>query len=136
MADRLSAGARSQNMARIRCANTKPEEQVVRIVRALGFTPKQNAADLPGKPDLVFPHLQKVIFVHGCYWHRHTCRRGQSVPSTNRAFWRKKLAANFRRDARTMRRLRSAGWSVAIVWECRLCNPDAVAQRLKRFLHQ
>lgn len=134
--DNLSSTARSLNMAQIRHRGTKPERNVLRLLRQLGFYPRQNVRTLPGCPDLVLAQLRKIVFVNGCYWHRHECRRGTSVPTTRVVFWQKKFVANKRRDAAVQRRLRRLGWSVVTVWECQLKRPELVRQRLRRFIER
>ncbi len=90
--------------------------------------------DLPGKPDLVFRSRKAVIFVHGCFWHQHgTCIDGSRIPKTNRKYWSEKLRRNKRRDARVIRKLKSLGWKVLIVWECQAVSGTQLASRLRRF---
>lgn len=88
----------------------------------------------PGKPDVVMPAHSAVVFVHGCYWHMHTCKRGRSTPATNVAFWRVKRSKNRERDRKTLAKLRRAGWRVLVVWECQTSNRSALSQRLSHFL--
>ena len=104
-------------MAGIRGKNTKPEIIVRRGLHALGFRYRLHDRKLPGKPDLVFPARQAVIFVHGCFWHGHDCERFK-LPATRRDFWLKKLEANQARDKRNISALLSEGWRVMVVWEC------------------
>jgi DNA mismatch endonuclease (patch repair protein) len=89
---------------------------------------------LPGKPDLVFASRRKVIFIHGCFWHVHTCRAGRSTPATNSQFWQRKREANVARDSRTLRSLRSAGWQVLVVWQCELQSLGVLTSRIVAFL--
>ncbi len=84
----------------------------------MGFRYRLNLKDLPGKPDLVFTRLKKIIFVHGCFWHMHRCRYGRVVPATNAEFWRNKREGNVERDKRKQKELRSLGWEILVVWEC------------------
>jgi len=105
-------------MARIRGRDTRPEVLVRSLVHGMGYRFRLHRDDLPGKPDLSLPRLRKVIFVHGCFWHRHRCRRGRSQPSTRDAFWVDKFEANVSRDKLVRRRLRKLGWDVLVVWEC------------------
>lgn len=121
-------------MAAIRGKDTKPELIVRSIAHRLGFRFRLHAADLPGKPDLVFPSRRAVVFVHGCYWHMHACKRGRSTPATNPEFWRTKRNANRKRDRRTLTALRRAGWRVLIVWECQIRDRLTLAKRLSAFL--
>ncbi|MCQ3948629.1 MAG: very short patch repair endonuclease [Planctomycetes bacterium] len=122
-------------MARIGSRATSPERFVARLLRQRRFRPKQNVESLAGKPDFVFPHRRKIIFVHGCFWHRHTCRRGQSFPSTNITFWRAKLKRNASRDKRVHRKLRKLGWRIMTIWECQTKNADRLSRALVRFLY-
>lgn len=91
---------------------------------------------LPGKPDLVFPTLKKIIFVHGCYWHRHPGCALARLPKSKLKFWVPKLTENRRRDVRTIARLRRQRWRVAVVWECQLSRTDLLTKRIKNFLER
>ena len=134
--DPLSAAERSALMGRVRSADTAPELAVRRLAHALGFRFRLQRRDLPGTPDLTFPRLRAVVFVHGCFWHRHACRRGRAEPATRPAFWRRKFAANIARDRRVVRALRRMGWRVLIVWECETSRARhaGLRSRLRRFL--
>jgi DNA mismatch endonuclease (patch repair protein) len=90
--------------------------------------------DLPGCPDLVFPARRKVVLVHGCFWHRHSCSNGRVVPRTRRAFWLKKLEGNKKRDARNRRAMRKKGWDVLVIWECQTDRTERLIERLHAFL--
>lgn len=132
--DTLSPRQRSRQMARVRSRDTGPEMVVRRLLHRAGFRYRLHAAELPGAPDVVFPARRKVIFVHGCFWHRHAgCPRNRT-PKSHRAFWVRKLTGNRRRDQRNLRRLRRLGWSVAVVWECETGATTALERRLRRFL--
>jgi DNA mismatch endonuclease (patch repair protein) len=111
---------RSRMMAGIRGINTKPEISLRRAMHAAGFRYKLHVKDLPGKPDLVFPRYGAVVFVHGCFWHRHVGCRWTTSPSTNVDFWSAKFEQNVQRDRRSLEMLRKLGWRVALVWECAL----------------
>ena len=134
--DTLSPQARRERMSRVRATNTKPELRVRRIVHALGYRYRLHGADLPGKPDLVFRSARKVIFVHGCFWHRHPgCSRNRLPKSPERrAFWRSKLNGNASRDQSNQDRLQGNGWSVLVIWECETKNVDLVTQRVEDFM--
>jgi len=93
-----------------------------------------HARGLPGSPDIVFPGRRKVVFVHGCFWHGHGCKRGDRMPQTNVAYWSVKIAGNRVRDVRVRRKLRAEGWSALTVWECQLKHPAALIARIKQFL--
>jgi DNA mismatch endonuclease (patch repair protein) len=131
--DRVSRKRRSKMMARVRSKNTEPERKVRRLVYAMGFRYRLHVRNLAGTPDMVFRKLRKAIFVHGCFWHGHTCARG-SAPSSNVNFWLQKIAANRCRDHRSQELLRANGWSVLTVWECELKDTGQVKNRLARFL--
>lgn len=134
MADTLSAERRSANMRAIRNKNTAPELAVRRIAHALGFRFRLHRRDLPGKPDLVFPRLRKVIFVHGCFWHQHpSCREGR-VPGSRREYWVPKLARTVERDADHVARLKAMGWQVLTIWECGAVDHKRLADQLRAFL--
>ncbi len=121
-------------MAAIRSRDTKPELVLRKLVHRLGYRYRLHGAKLPGKPDLVFAGRQKVIFLHGCYWHVHSCRYGAVVPKTNAEFWSEKRASNARRDAAATAALEASGWSVLVVWECELRDQVIVVERLRTFL--
>ncbi len=132
--DRLTPTGRSRNMAKIRSTGTGPERKVDAILRLSQFAFRTNAKDLPGSPDFVIPSAGVAVFVHGCFWHRHLgCRQCYSPKSRTR-FWQSKFAQNVRRDLRAARALRQLGWSVVVVWECRLAKPDQVERRLARVI--
>jgi DNA mismatch endonuclease, patch repair protein len=120
-------------MARVRAKDTKPELLVRRLTHGLGLRFRLHRADLPGKPDLVFPRHNRILFVHGCFWHGHDCRNGLRRPKTNKAFWVDKINSNRLRDERVVRRLRRMGWHVMIVWECKMSDQEALRQRIIHF---
>lgn len=125
---------RSQLMARIRCRDTAPELLVRKLVTSHGHRYRLNVGRLPGRPDLVFHRPMKIIFVHGCFWHRHCCRRGRSFPASNRDFWQRKFENNRKRDRLTLTNLRKLGWSVLVVWECDTRNLIRLNHLLQSFL--
>lgn len=124
---------RSAVMRAVRGADTGPELTVRRLVHSMGYRYGLHCRDLPGRPDLVFRRLRKVVFVHGCFWHRHTCPAGR-VPDSRRQYWESKLQANARRDRRNRKVLRAAGWQVMTVWECELKDLEKLGKRLRQFL--
>jgi DNA mismatch endonuclease (patch repair protein) len=134
VADVLSPEQRRFNMSRIRGRDTKPEMVVRRLVHSLGFRYRLHVRSVPGSPDLVFPGSRKVVFVHGCFWHRHTCRYGRPAPRTRAAFWRKKLLRNVERDREARRALRKEGWTPLVIWQCQTKVTDLLRQRILRFL--
>jgi DNA mismatch endonuclease (patch repair protein) len=123
-------------MAKIHGRNTGPERLVRRLLTRLRVRFTLHDRHLPGKPDIVVRSMKTAVFVHGCFWHRHRCRRGRSVPSTRPAFWRRKLAINAARDQRQARQLRRFGWHVLIVWECQTHSSKRpqLLRRLQRLL--
>jgi DNA mismatch endonuclease (patch repair protein) len=132
--DTLTRTERSRRMALVRSKDTKPELLVRRIASSCGHRFRLHVSDLPGKPDLVFPKLRKVIFVHGCFWHRHPGCALARLPKSRLRFWIPKLTENRRRDLRNVARLRRDDWGVSVVWECQLKDPTSLAKRMKRFL--
>lgn len=133
MVDRLTTAQRSRLMSRIRSKDTKPEVAVRSMIHRLGFRFRLYRRDLPGTPDIVLPAHKAVVFVNGCFWHGHYCKRGK-MPKSRVAYWRVKIAANRKRDERARRRLRRLGWKVVVVWECALRQPAALERRLLRVL--
>ena len=121
-------------MSRVRATGTRPEMAVRRLVHGLGYRYRLHGKQLPGRPDLVFARRRKVIFVHGCFWHRHPGCRLARTPKSRVDFWRAKLDGNRERDLLTQRQLRELGWRSLIVWECQLNDLDSVARRVTRFL--
>lgn len=121
-------------MRRIRKVDTKPELAVRRVAHRLGSRFRLHRHNLPGTPDLVFPSLRKIIFVHGCFWHQHSCRLGSKQPSTNSDYWLPKLARNVERDRRARERLADDGWDVLVVWECQTKAPDLLESLVGNFL--
>jgi DNA mismatch endonuclease, patch repair protein len=135
-ADVFDTEKRSAVMRAVKSSDTAPERAVRAAVRALGYARRYrlNGAHLPGKPDLVFTSLRKVVFVHGCFWHGHDCRRGARQPKDNAAYWTQKVARNRARDAASLHAMRADGWSALVVWECETRDADALAAKLSRFL--
>lgn len=123
MADMHSKETRSMNMSHIRSKNTKPEEKVRKFLFAEGFRYRKNVRTLPGCPDIVLPKYKTVIFVNGCFWHKHNCPRFV-WPSTNQEYWIPKITANVERDKRNYQILNDLGWKVLIVWECELKSKE------------
>ena len=123
---------KTEMMRRIKAVDTAPELVVRRLLHSLGYRFRLHRADIPGKPDIVFPSKKRVIFVHGCFWHQHSCKLGR-VPKGNQSYWIPKLSRNVLRDKEVRRRLRALGWRVLAVWECQV-KKSGLAGRLKRFL--
>ncbi|MCC6228381.1 MAG: DNA mismatch endonuclease Vsr [Phycisphaerales bacterium] len=123
-------------MRGVRSQGTMPERIVRSIAHALGFRFRLGGCQLPGRPDLTFPRLGAVVFVHGCFWHQHSCPRGSRQPKTNRSYWLPKLGRNAKRDKRAVGLLRRTGWRVLVVWECQTRDIERLRVRLARFLGQ
>jgi len=121
-------------MSAVHSKDTQPEMKVRKAIFALGYRYRLHRSDLPGKPDLVFPSRCKVIFVHGCFWHRHARCKYATVPKTRTQFWQEKFAANMERDRRVRRDLKKLGWEVLTVWQCELKRPEKLTERLNDFL--
>lgn len=131
MTDRVNAAARSKMMAAVRGADTAPELFVRKALFRAGFRFRLHAKGLPGKPDIVLPKHKTVVFVHGCFWHGHRCRRGKR-PATNQDFWNTKIDGNIRRDRRDRSRLTALGWRTVVIWQCNLeRSTDRLLQLLK-----
>lgn len=123
-------------MSGIRGKDTKPEMVVRRALFAAGFRFRLHRRDLPGAPDVVLPRWRVAVFVHGCFWHRHTVCGLAKLPATNAVFWRAKLDGNVQRDERAVMALRTAGWRVLVVWECATKGKAAegLAQQLSKWI--
>lgn len=132
--DTLNPPQRSARMALVRGKNTKPELLVRRLVHGLGYRYRLHRRDLPGTPDLVFPGRGKIIFVHGCFWHRHKGCVLARLPKSRGEFWVPKLEGNAARDAHNICALRRLGWGVMTIWECQLRDTARLARRIRRFL--
>lgn len=134
MPDRFSREKRSDIMSRVKGRDTKPEKLVRGLLHAMGYRFRLHRKDLPGKPDIVLPKYQTVIFVHGCFWHGHLdCPRAKR-PAANAEFWNRKIDGNMARDALTCAALEAAGWRVLVLWQCEMRNTETLKQHLERFL--
>lgn len=134
MADILTSARRSENMRHIKSKGTKPEMILRKFLHNHGYRYRLHVPGLPGKPDLVFPKLRKVIFVHGCFWHLHSrCREGR-VPGSRRDYWEPKLRRNVQRDREHLTELRNLGWKTLVIWECEIKKIASLESRLMRFL--
>lgn len=134
--DTLTPAERSERMSRIRGKDTKPEMAVRRLVHGMGYRYRLHRRDLPGIPDLVFPARKKVIFIHGCFWHRHpdpACKLAR-LPKSRLEFWKPKLEANRRRDLEKQARLRALGWDILVVWECEIGHKEQLENKIRSFL--
>ncbi len=121
-------------MQAVKSQNTAPELIVRSVVHRMGYRFRLHRKDLPGKPDLTFPVKQKVIFVHGCFWHGHHCARGARTPKANREYWVKKIARNKMRDQKNLARLTGTGWSSLSIWECELRDKRVLKAQIRKFL--
>ncbi len=126
---------RSFNMSRIRSRNTRPEIIVRKWLWANGYRYRLHRKDLPGKPDIVLSKYRTVIFVHGCFWHRHGCRY-TTVPSSRKEFWEKKFESNIQRDITNRKNLEKAGWNVLILWECEIKNSEKFKEIILCFMNK
>ncbi len=125
---------RRRVMQQVKSVDTGPEMIVRRLLFSLGYRYRLHGKKLPGKPDLVFAGRRKVVFVHGCFWHGHDCKRGARIPATRAEYWTAKVIRNKDRDARNASSLEQAGWDVLTVWECELKDRVVLAERLTHFL--
>ncbi len=132
--DRVTKEKRSEIMSRIRGKNTSPELIVRKLVFSLGYRYRLYSKNLPGKPDLVFPGRKKVIFVHGCFWHYHECKKGQ-LPKSKVDYWQTKLLANRKRDMSNISRLINADWNVLVIWQCELKDLVKLKETIRNFLN-
>lgn len=131
-----SKATRSEIMRAVRSKDTGPEMIVRKLVHGMGYRYRLHQKDLPGNPDLVFPKRRKIIFVHGCFWHHHDCKRGDRKPIKNSEYWTSKIARNVERDRASINALRNYGWAVLVVWECETLLRDraVLASSLNAFL--
>ena len=134
MVDTLTKEKRSWNMSRVRNKNTKPELIVRSILHRNGYRYRLHKKDLPGHPDIVLPKFNAVIFVHGCFWHRHKNCPDATTPKTRTEFWLTKFKKNIERDKKNKVSLIQTGWRVIIVWECETSAPDMLLKRLNKEL--
>jgi DNA mismatch endonuclease (patch repair protein) len=132
--DTLTVAERSIRMSRIRSKDTKPELRVRSLLHALGYRYRLHRRDLPGSPDIVFPARERVILVHGCFWHAHKDCKVANRPKSHPAFWNQKFARNAARDEDNQEHLRLAGWDVCVIWECETRDARLLKRRLARFL--
>ena len=131
MADIKSKEARSYNMSRIKGKDTKPEETVRKYLFSQGFRYRKNDKRLPGSPDIVLPKYKTVIFVNGCFWHKHEGCKYFVWPRNNADFWKKKIESNVMRDIKNYQQLKDLGWKVFVIWECELkrdCRAETLEQ--------
>jgi len=120
---------RSRNMSAIKSKNTKPEIKVRKVLHSMGYRFRLHVKDLPGSPDIVLPKYKTVIFVHGCFWHRHKNCKYASTPKTRQEFWEAKFRENCNRDRLNQEDLFSKGWKIIIVWECEIKDKNSNLNR-------
>lgn len=132
--DTLTEAERSERMSRIRSKDTKPEMRVRKLLHRLGYRFRIHRRDLPGAPDIVFPGRQKVLFVHGCFWHAHEGCKVSNIPKSRTSFWQSKFARNKQRDVANGAQLMADGWDVHTIWECETKDEQALARQLGRYL--
>jgi DNA mismatch endonuclease (patch repair protein) len=126
---------RSRNMSAIKSKNTKPEIAVRKVLHSMGYRFRLHGKDLPGSPDIVLPKYKTVIFVHGCFWHRHENCKYASTPKTREEFWESKFKENVIRDESNQKKLSAIGWKIIIVWECEIKDKSLlIKDRLKGLL--
>ena len=135
MTDIFSKSKRSDIMSKISGRETKPEILVRKFLFTNGFRYRKNVKDLSGKPDIVLPKYKTTIFIHGCFWHGHTCNRG-TLPETNHEFWQEKIGKNIERDARNASELKESNWNVIIVWQCEIKNKNERNIRLNKLIEE
>lgn len=128
--DKLTPEHRSWNMGRIHSGNTKPEFAVRSLLHRMGYRFRLHSKDLPGKPDIVLPKYRTVVFVHGCFWHRHEGCKYSYTPKSRINFWKEKFKSNVERDKKKRTELERLGWKVIIIWECELSNAESVINKL------
>jgi DNA mismatch endonuclease (patch repair protein) len=133
MADIFSKEKRSKLMSKVTGKETKPEIMVRKYLFSKGFRFRKNVKTLPGSPDIVLPKYKTVIFVHGCFWHGHDCRKGR-LPETNHGFWVDKITKNTERDNRKISELTNLGWKVLVVWDCELVNKTLAEETLGKLV--
>ena len=134
MTDTLTPMERSRLMAKIKGKNTGPERAVRALLHRAGYRFRIHVRTLPGTPDIVLPRHRAIVFVHGCFWHRHPKCKTASTPKSHRKFWADKFARNVANDRKHGRQLRRLGWRVLTVWECQLRHPERVLVRIQKIL--
>ena len=121
---------RSRNMSAIKSKNTKPEIKVRKILHSMGYRFRLHSKDLPGSPDIVLPKYKTVIFVHGCFWHRHENCKYASTPKTRKEFWNKKFTENKKRDSEIQEKIKILDWRSVVIWECETKNIEYLRDKI------
>ena len=125
---------RSRIMRAVKSKDTGPEMTMRRLTHGMGYRYRLHRKELPGNPDLVFGPRRKVIFVHGCFWHGHACKRGDRMPKNNHDYWLQKIRRNKERDQEHLKALKARGWHALVVWECEVKDDGLMKHRLRKFL--
>lgn len=134
MSDNLTAEQRKRNMANIRSRHTKPELIVRSLVHRLGYRFRLHYKNLVGKPDVVLPRHRKIVLIHGCFWHKHDCKRGNVAPKTNAEYWNNKRLRNIERDKQNLKLYKESGYRVLTIWECETGDIDRLKSKIQDFL--
>ena len=121
---------RSRNMSAIKSKNTKPEIKVRKVLHSMGYRFRLHSKDLPGSPDIVLPKYKTVIFVHGCFWHRHDNCKYASTPKTGQEFWNKKFKENIKRDSDIQEKIKNLDWRSVVIWECETKNIENLREKI------
>jgi DNA mismatch endonuclease (patch repair protein) len=135
MADIYSKTKRSDIMSKISGVETKPEIIVRKFLFSKGFRFRKNVKNIQGKPDIVLAKYKTIIFIHGCFWHGHNCKRGK-LPVTNYQFWKEKIEKNIKRDNRNVFDLKEKGWNIIVVWQCEISNKEERECRLMNLIRE
>jgi DNA mismatch endonuclease (patch repair protein) len=134
MADSLTKSQRQICMSHNKSKGTSPELFIRKIISSLGYRCSLHRKNLPGCPDIIFPKRKKVIFINGCFWHRHSCKKGRSMPATRKKFWQQKFDETIKRDKKNKRELKKLGWKVLVIWECQIKKPEKLISKISKFL--
>ena len=126
---------RSRNMSAIKSKNTKPEITLRKLLHSMGYRFRLHRKDLPGSPDIVLPKYKTVIFVHGCFWHRHENCKYASIPKTRKEFWESKFKANVKRDKEIQEKIKNIGWQSVVIWECEIKNKIFLERKLRNLFN-
>lgn len=134
MSDIFSREKRSWLMSRVKAKDTLPEIKVRSMLHLMGYRFRLYRKDLPGRPDIVLPRFKKVIFVHGCFWHGHSCKKGQHLPETRTDYWRDEINKNTVRDQDVLEKLKAIGWQPLVLWECEIKDENVLKSTISSFL--
>lgn len=135
MVDHLTPEKRSWNMSRVRSRDTDPEMKVRKLLFSMGYRYRLNVKTLPGKPDIVLKKWNTVIFVHGCFWHRHKGCKDATTPKTRTEWWTQKFRKNILNDQEKQHALKSLGWNVIVIWECEIKNKTVLTDKINTILN-